>query len=45
LSESMLEPTEAESLELEAQRWSMEQPEFDDRVRSIQAQIGRRSQS
>jgi enoyl-CoA hydratase len=45
LSESMLEPTEAESLELEAQRWSMEQPEFDDRVRSIQAQIGRRYQS
>jgi enoyl-CoA hydratase len=45
LSESMLEPTEAMALELEAQRWSMSQPEFDEHVRSIQAKLGGRSKS
>ncbi|HEX4218260.1 MAG TPA: enoyl-CoA hydratase-related protein [Acidimicrobiales bacterium] len=45
LSERMLEPGEAFTVELEAQRWSMDQPEFADRVRSIRAKIGRRAQS
>jgi enoyl-CoA hydratase len=38
-SESLLDVDEAMALELEAQVWSMEQPGFDDRVRSIQESI------
>ncbi|HWF20868.1 MAG TPA: enoyl-CoA hydratase-related protein [Acidimicrobiales bacterium] len=38
-SESMLDVNEATALELEAQRWSMEQPGFDEGIRAIQESL------
>ena len=44
-SEAILDPAEAAALELEAQQWSIEQPGFDDRIRTIQEAIGARSRA
>ena len=42
-SEAILDPSEAVALELEAQRWSMDQPGFDDNIRRIQQAISAKS--
>jgi enoyl-CoA hydratase len=42
-SESMLDVGEATALELEAQKWSMDQPGFDDGIRAIQESIRARA--
>ncbi|HEX4244666.1 MAG TPA: enoyl-CoA hydratase-related protein [Acidimicrobiales bacterium] len=38
-SEGILDPNDAFALELEAQRWSMDQPGFESRIRAIQARM------
>jgi enoyl-CoA hydratase len=42
-SEAMLDVDEATALELEAQKWSMDQPGFDDGIRAIQESIRARA--
>jgi enoyl-CoA hydratase len=42
-SEKLTDVKEAEALELDAQKWSMEQPEFESMVRAIRERIQARN--